>query len=260
MKDVQDEKPHYKEKIDLVGIKKLLIPVIIKDRSKRTQHTSALIEVSVCLSKHKRGTHMSRFTEHIGFANTDLTYESIKETLEYIRQKMNAESAYIKLDFPYFLEKNSPVSKLKSLSSYNVSFTGELKKKRFYFKMSVEVPVMTLCPCSKEISKYSAHNQRAYVTIEVDTNSFIWIEDLIDIAEESGSSPLYTTLKRPDEKYVTERSYDNPKFVEDVVREAAIELKKYPHIRKFKVTAESVESIHNHSAYAVIEYEKSNRH
>jgi GTP cyclohydrolase I len=260
LKDVQNGKPRFEEKIDKVGVKGINIPIKIRDRTNNIQNTVAKVEMSVCLPHYQRGTHMSRFTETLHISRNVLSLDSIKTTLAKLKEVLKADTAYIKISFPYFIEKVSPVSKLKSLMNYDIKFVGNLNNKRFTFILIVRVPIMTLCPCSKEISEKNAHNQRAYATIEIETNSFVWIEDIVVIAENAASSPIYTILKRSDEKYVTEHSYENPKFVEDVVREISDKLKKQQKVKRFKVEVESIESIHNHSAYAMIEYEKkSNR-
>lgn len=256
LKDIQKELPEFKEKIDLVGIKNIRVPIKIQDRANKIQHTVAKVEMSVCLPHHQRGTHMSRFAELLHISERQLSFKELKNTLVSLNKLLHADSSFINVRFPYFIEKESPISKLKSLMDYDVEFKGRLKGDIFLFSMTLKVPVMTLCPCSKEISDNGAHNQRAYVTISIDTNSFIWIEDMIKLAEDSASAPLFTTLKRPDEKYITEKSWENPRFVEDVVRKVSDELKKIVDIRRFRVEVESMESIHNHSAYAFIEYEK----
>ena len=256
LKDIQRELPEFKEKIDLVGVKNICAPIRIKDRANKVQNTVAKIEMSVCLPHHQRGTHMSRFTEQLHLSERTLSYKTLKKTLEDLQKILHADSSFIIVRFPYFIKKTAPVSKSKSLMNYDVEFTGRLKDGKFLFTLTVKVPVMTLCPCSKEISSNGAHNQRAFVTISIDTNSFVWIEDLVKLAENSASAPLYMTLKRPDEKFITELSYNNPRFVEDVVRKVADGLKGICMIRRFRVEVESQESIHNHSAYAFIEYEK----
>jgi GTP cyclohydrolase I len=160
------------------------------------------------------------------------------------------------MSFPYFVNKKAPVSGVESLLDYNVTLIGEINKGVTSTKVKIEVPVTSLCPCSKSISDYGAHNQRSHVTVSARTNGFIWIEEIIDIVEKQASCELYGLLKRPDEKFVTERAYDNPKFVEDMVRDIAVELNKDERIRQYVLESENFESIHNHSAYAMIEYDK----
>jgi GTP cyclohydrolase I len=169
---------------------------------------------------------------------------------------LETDSGHIEMTFPYFINKSAPISKVKSLLDYEVTFIGEIKSGRYEFTMRVVVPVASLCPCSKKISDYGAHNQRSHMSISVRTNSFVWIEDIVRIAEDNASCELYGLLKRPDEKYVTEKAYDNPKFVEDLVRDVAVELNKDSRIDAYTVESENFESIHNHSAYALIEQNK----
>ncbi|HEY7674681.1 MAG TPA: GTP cyclohydrolase FolE2, partial [Burkholderiales bacterium] len=177
--------------------------------------------------------------------------------LDEMVERLEAQSGHIEMSFPYFINKAAPVSKVKSLMDYEVSFAGEITKGEKCFKMKVVVPVTSLCPCSKGISDYGAHNQRSHVTISARTKGFVWIEELVDYAEKHASSQLYGLLKRPDEKFVTERAYDNPKFVEDMVRDVAAELNRDKRIQWYKVESENFESIHNHSAYALIERDKA---
>src|SRR2546429_102728 len=171
-------------------------------------------------------------------------------------ERLEAEEGHIEISFPYFIEKKAPVSGVKSLMDYEVTFNGESRKKRQSFTMEVLVPVTSLCPCSKKISERGAHNQRSHVTVTARTNDFVWIEEIIDLVEKQASSELYGLLKRPDEKYVTERAYDNPKFVEDMVRDVASVLNLDERITRYIVESENFESIHNHSAYALIEKDK----
>ena len=172
------------------------------------------------------------------------------------QQRLETDSGHIEMSFPYFINKSAPISRVKSLLDYDVTFIGEIVKNEYIFTMKVIIPVTSLCPCSKEISSYGAHNQRSHVSISVRTNSFVWIEDMIRVAENNASCELYGLLKRPDEKYVTERAYDNPKFVEDIVRDIADTLNRDNRIDAYVVESENFESIHNHSAYALIEKNK----
>jgi GTP cyclohydrolase I len=160
------------------------------------------------------------------------------------------------MSFPYFVHKAAPISGVKALLDYEVTFAGEIREGRITRTTKVVVPVTSLCPCSKEISDYGAHNQRSHVTITAQTNDFVWLEELIEIAEKQASCEVYGLLKRPDEKFVTERAYDNPKFVEDMVRDIAAVLNADPRIDSYVVESENFESIHNHSAYALIERDK----
>jgi len=168
-----------------------------------------------------------------------------------MKTKLDADVAYLEMEFPYFIKKAAPVTKAESLSSYRCGFNASLGNK-FIFEMFAKVPVLSLCPCSKEISENGAHNQRAYITVSILYKDFVWLEELIELVEKSASCEVYSLLKRPDEKYVTEKSYDNPKFVEDIARDIALALKKNVRISNFTVEAESIESIHNHNAFAMI--------
>jgi len=200
---------------------------------------------------------MSRFVEILNSHEREISVESFEEILRSMVSRLESDSGHIEMAFPYFINKSAPVSGVKSLLDYEVTFIGEIKHGNQYsFTMKVIIPVTSLCPCSKKISDYGAHNQRSHVTISVRTNSFIWIEDIIRIAEEQASCELYGLLKRPDEKYVTERAYNNPKFVEDIVRDVAEVLNHDDRIDAYIVESENFESIHNHSAYALIERDK----
>ncbi len=260
LRDVQNEKPVFNVKVDRVGVRYIQIPIKVEDKKNKVQSTVASINMSVCLPNCQRGTHMSRFTELIHLNKGRLSLKNIKSILRKLKKNLNASEAFITISFPYFLEKEAPVSKIKSLLKYDITYDCALRKKKFSLIMKVKIPVMTLCPCSKAISEKNAHNQRAYITLTIDTLHFYWLEDFIEVGENAASSPLYTTLKRPDEKYITEHSYDKPRFVEDVARDVAAQLESFDRIKKFTVEVESMESIHNHSAYAMIEYEKNNRH
>ena len=259
LRDVQNERPLFEVKVDRVGVKHIQIPIQVEDKKNKVQSTIASINMLVCLPDFQRGTHMSRFTELIHLNKGTLSLKNIKNTLKQLKHNLKANEAFLIIDFPYFLEKEAPVSKIKSLMKYDITYDCSIKKDKFAISMKIKIPVMTLCPCSKSISKHNAHNQRAYITLTIDTLHFYWLEDLIEIGENAASSPLYTTLKRPDEKYITEHSYEKPRFVEDVARDVAAQLDKFDKINKFTVEVESIESIHNHSAYAMIEYEKSHR-
>jgi len=171
--------------------------------------------------------------------------------------KLEAQSGYIEMAFPYFVNKTAPVSGVQSLLDYDVTFIGEIVEGKYRFSMKVLVPVTSLCPCSKKISERGAHNQRSHVTLTVRTKGVVWIEELVRMAEDQASSELYGLLKRPDEKYVTEYAYDHPKFVEDMVRDIAAALNSDERIEAYVVESENFESIHNHSAYALIERDKT---
>jgi GTP cyclohydrolase I len=259
--DVQSAPDSRRLAIDKVGIKSIRHPVRIAERgsterSPRVQHTIATFNMYVGLPHHFKGTHMSRFVEILEAHEREITVESFLAMLKEMAVKLEAEEGHIEMSFPYFIEKQAPVSRVKSLMDYDVTFTGEIRGGRQRFSMKVVVPVTSLCPCSKKISERGAHNQRSHVTVTARTNDFVWIEEIVDLVEKQGSSELYGLLKRPDEKYVTERAYDNPKFVEDLVRDVAAVLNLDERIDAYVVESENFESIHNHSAYALIERNK----
>jgi GTP cyclohydrolase IB len=210
----------------------------------------------VGLPHNFKGTHMSRFVEILNAHEREITVETFKVMLREMVERLEAEEGNIEMTFPYFIEKQAPVSGVKSLMDYEVTFIGEIRRKRQRFTLKVVVPVTSLCPCSKKISARGAHNQRSHVTVSARTNDFVWIEEIVDIVERQGSSELYGLLKRPDEKFVTERAYDNPKFVEDLVRDVAAVLNRDERVDAYVVESENFESIHNHSAYALLERDK----
>jgi len=257
--DVQSDPDSRKLAIDKVGIKSIRHPVKIQERGGQVQHTVALFNMYVGLPHHFKGTHMSRFVEILEAHEREITVGTFQVMLREMVEKLEAEEGHIEMSFPYFIEKKAPVSGVRSLMDYEVTFTGEIRKGRQSFTMKVVVPVTSLCPCSKKISERGAHNQRSHVTVTARTNEFVWIEEIVDIVEKQGSSELYGLLKRPDEKFVTERAYDNPKFVEDMVRDVAAVLNLDERIDAYVVESENFESIHNHSAYALIERNKRGR-
>src|SRR5688572_29430137 len=255
--DVQADHDSRKLAIDRVGVKAIRHPVKIMERAGGVQHTIASFNMYVGLPHQFKGTHMSRFVEILAAQERELTVESFKAMLKEMVKRLEAEEGRIEMSFPYFIEKSAPVSGVKSLMDYEVTFIGEVKQGKPCFAMKVLVPVTSLCPCSKKISDYGAHNQRSHVTVTAKTSDFVWIEELVDLIEKQASSELYGLLKRPDEKFVTERAYDNPKFVEDMVRDVAALLNLDDRIQAFVVESENFESIHNHSAYALIERDKT---
>ena len=254
--DVQGRADTRKLAINKVGIKDLRHPVIVKDRSDGKQHTVAKFNMFVYLPHQFKGTHMSRFVSILNHHDREITYTSFNEMLNEMAELLEAESGHIEMHFPYFVNKKAPVSGVESLLDYEVSLIGEIRDGKTSTRIKVQVPVTSLCPCSKSISDYGAHNQRSHVTVDARTSGFIWIEEIIEIVEKQASCELYGLLKRPDEKYVTERAYDNPKFVEDMVRDIAVELNRDDRIREYILESENFESIHNHSAYALIEFNK----
>ena len=255
--DVQSTPDTRQIAIDRVGIKSVRHPVRVADKSAGVQHTIANFNMYVYLPQHFKGTHMSRFLEILNGYEREISVESFEDMLRQMVTKLEAESGRVEMSFPYFINKTAPVSGVQSLMDYEVTFTGEIDKGAYHQTMKVVVPVTSLCPCSKKISDYGAHNQRSHVTITARTNGFVWIEEVVRMAEEQASCEVYGLLKRPDEKFVTERAYDNPKFVEDMVRDVAAVLNKDKRIDAYVVESENFESIHNHSAYALIERDKT---
>ena len=254
--DVQSSEDTRRIAIDRVGIKAIRHPIKVAERGGGTQHTVAMFNMYVGLPHQFKGTHMSRFVEILNAHEREISVDAFQVMVDEMVVKLEAESGHVEMTFPYFINKAAPVSKVMSLMDYEVTFTGEIQQGRKMFTMKVVVPVTSLCPCSKKISDYGAHNQRSHVTISARTNSLVWIEELVEVAEQHASSELYGLLKRPDEKFVTERAYDNPKFVEDLVRDIAAALNSDERIDWYIVESENFESIHNHSAYALIERDK----
>jgi GTP cyclohydrolase I len=222
------------------------------DKKKKFQHTIARINMYVDLPHQFKGTHMSRFIEILNSYREEIALDKLEIMLAEMKKKLGATTAHLEMEFPYFIEKKAPVSKARSLMEYTCSFAATLADE-FDFVLGIRIPVTSLCPCSKELSAYGAHNQRSIISIKVQYSDFIWIEELVSLVEGCGSSPVYSLLKRVDEKYVTEQAYENPKFVEDIVREVTEKLLAEPNITWFSVEAENFESIHKHSAYAFIE-------
>lgn len=254
--DVQNSADTRRIPINKVGIKDIRHPVRVRDRSVGEQHTIANFNMYVSLPHNFKGTHMSRFVEILNIHEREITVESFKEMLKEMTERLEADAGHIEMRFHYFVNKKAPVSGVESLLDYDVTFVGEIHEGKPKMKVKVVVPVTSLCPCSRKISDYGAHNQRSHVTVSAETKGFVWIEDLIDLVEKEASCELYGLLKRPDEKYVTEKAYDNPKFVEDMVRDVATRLNEDERITSYIVESENFESIHNHSAYALIEHNK----
>lgn len=253
LKDTQNERDERRLPIDRVGIKGLRFPLCIKDRDTQPQHTVGTVAMAVDLPHHFKGTHMSRFVEVLNAHGRELTVADVAQIPRELQKRLSAEKAHLEIRFPWFRLKKAPVTKAESLLDYGVVFEANALGAELDFKVTVEVPVTTLCPCSKAISRHGAHNQRGLVTFSIRFQEPLWIEDLIEMVETSASSQLYSLLKRPDEKHVTEEAYENPVFVEDLVRNIALKAKAHPQVRWFRVEAENFESIHNHSAWAVIE-------
>jgi len=255
--DVQGSPDSRQLAIDKVGIKAIRHPMQIKERSGRVQNTVATFNMYVSLPHQFKGTHMSRFVEILNAHEREITVGSFQAMLKEMMTKLEAEEGRIEMSFSYFVDKAAPVSGVRSLMDYDVTFIAQRLKGDDCFSMKVLVPVTSLCPCSKKISERGAHNQRSHVTVTAHTQDFVWIEEIIDLVEKQASCEVYGLLKRPDEKYVTERAYDNPKFVEDMVRDVATRLNDDERVAAYVVEAENFESIHNHSAYARIERDKS---
>ena len=255
--DVQSSRDTRRIAIDKVGIKDIRHPVRVRDRSGGEQHTVASFNMYVSLPHNFKGTHMSRFVEILNRHEREISVDSFKEMLSEMVELLEAEAGHIEMTFPYFVNKAAPVSGVESLMDYDVSFIGEISGGVPQMNIKVVVPVTSLCPCSKKISDYGAHNQRSHVTVNVRTRDFVWIEEIIELVEQEASCELYGLLKRPDEKAVTERAYDNPKFVEDMVRDVAARLNDDDRIAAYVVESENFESIHNHSAYAMIVKDKT---
>jgi GTP cyclohydrolase I len=274
MIDVQNQADHRDLPLAKVGVKGLEYPVRVLDKVKKVQHTTARVDLYADLPRHFKGAHMSRFIEIFHRYREDLSMPRFLDMLKTVRVDLEAESAFGSMTFPYFLEKTAPVSGLPGMMSYECRYQGRVSSGAAgvragglraegapeaatdrHFAVSVSVPVTTVCPCSKAISDRGAHNQRGIVTVELELGPFFWIEDIIALVEKSASSPVYSLLKREDEKYITEHAYDNPKFVEDLVRDVYIELKGLGQFPRFSVEAENFESIHNHSAFAYAAYE-----
>ena len=252
LRDIQGEPDFRRIPIDKVGVKDIRYPIVVLDKRNKHQHTIATINMYVDLPHQFKGTHMSRFIEILNEHRREITVKNFPQILEKMKKRFGASTAHLQVEFPYFIEKTAPVSKSKGLMEYMCRYTGILGEEKD-FVLQVVVPVSTLCPCSKEISERGAHNQRGAVKVEVRFDGFVWIEDIVDTVEASASSPVYSLLKRVDEKFVTEQAYDNPMFVEDVVREVAVNLGKMEKVMWFSIEAENWESIHNHSAYAFLE-------
>ncbi len=256
IEDVQNREDTRRIPINKVGIKDIRHPVRVRDRNGDDQNTIASFSMYVNLPHNFKGTHMSRFVEILNNHEREISVQSFKNMMEEMTERLEAESGHIEMSFPYFVNKTAPVSGVQSLMDYDVTFIGEITRGQHQINIKVVVPVTSLCPCSKKISDYGAHNQRSHVTVTARVTDFVWIEELIDMVEQEASCELYGLLKRPDEKNVTERAYDNPKFVEDMVRDVASVLNKDERISAYIVESENFESIHNHSAYALIEKNK----
>ncbi|HOO72210.1 MAG TPA: GTP cyclohydrolase FolE2 [Spirochaetota bacterium] len=251
LKDIQSEPDTRNIPINKVGVKDISYPVVVLDRDEGIQHTVARVNMYVNLPHHFRGTHMSRFVEILNRYRKGISTTNIREILDEMKVQLDAETAHFEIEFPYFVTKKAPVSGEEAKMEYTCRLTANSDED--FYQLEVRVPVLSLCPCSREISKYGAHNQRSIMSVKIKAHDRIWIEDIIAVAEASASSDIYSILKREDEKFITERSYENPVFVEDMVRNAAQRLMQLKGLLWFSVESENIESIHNHSAYAQIE-------
>ena len=252
LEDVQNHIDERNVAIEQVGVSGLRYPITVLDKGQEHQNTVATLNLSVGLPPESRGTHMSRFVEVIERHLGELTVNTIPSVLEDLRTTLDAESARIEVAFDYFLERSAPSSGATALMDYHCEFAGQLNNEKLDFILTIHVPVTSLCPCSKAISDYGAHNQRGTIQIDCRSDDIVWIEELIEVAESSASSPVYPLIKRDDERFVTMQAYDNPVFVEDMVRNVAVKLRADKRIRWFKVRAENYESIHNHNAFAEV--------
>ncbi len=257
MEDVQNRPDTRNIKIDKVGVKDIRYPITVMDKAKEAQRTVASVNMYVDLPHHYKGTHMSRFIEVLSTHRDRISPQRIPTILSDMKKRLDAASAHLELSFPYFIEKKAPVSGAVSLMEYNCTLFGQQDSAGPDITVGVTVPITTLCPCSREISRFGAHNQRGLVKVVVRYSRFFWMEDLIRLVETSCSAEVFSLLKRSDEKFVTEAAYENPMFVEDVVREVAVKLMADETFTWFSIAAENFESIHNHSAYAYLEHSKS---
>jgi GTP cyclohydrolase I len=258
MIDVQSQKDHRNIDIDKVGVKNIRYPITVRDKENGTQQTVASINMYVNLPHDHKGTHMSRFIEVLSEYRRQISLENFSRILDELKNRLNAESAHMEITFPYFITKKAPISGTEGLMEYVCTFTGSVNRSKGRdLAIELRIPIATVCPCSKEISDYGAHNQRGEVRVSLRFKKFVWIEDIIRLVEESTSCEVFSVLKRNDEKFVTEKGYENPMFVEDVVREIALKLEADPNITWFAIDSENFESIHNHSAYAYIERQKT---
>jgi GTP cyclohydrolase I len=261
MADVHKQVDQRRIPIDRVGVKDVSFPVVVLGRDQVKQHTVAKMSMAVNLPHDVKGTHMSRFIEILNEYRGEMTIHALPVLLRQLKERLQADEAQIEVTFPYFMERFAPESGAGALMDYQCALLGEMKGDKDDLVLRVEVPVASLCPCSKKISDYGAHNQRGYVTIEVRSTrskegipSIISFEDLVEIAESSASAPVYPLLKRPDERHVTMQAYDNPAFVEDIVRGVAKQLEKDKRVAWFKVQVVNHESIHSHNVFACVEW------
>ena len=250
--DVQANPDGRRVPIAKVGVQNIRFPIAVKDRRKVAQNTVATIDMSVDLPHHFKGTHMSRFMEILNSHDGVVSGDALPGILHTMRERLDAETAHLRVSFPYFMEKRAPVTGAAGLLSYDCAFDASSGVEDD-FMLTVKIPVTTLCPCSREISARGAHNQRSLVTVQARFDRELWIEDVVALVDDSASCGLYPVLKRADEKWVTERAYDNPRFVEDLVREVTLGLRAMERVTWFRVHVVNFESIHEHDAYAEVE-------
>ena len=250
--DVQAHPDTRRVPISRVGVQNVRFPISVRDRRKTAQHTIANIDMSVDLPHDFKGTHMSRFMEILNSYDDEISVEALPAILRTMRERLNAETAHLGISFPYFMEKEAPVTGAAGLLSYDCAFDASSGAEDDFI-LTVKIPVTTLCPCSREISARGAHNQRSIVTVKTRFTGQLWIEDVVALVDASASCELYPVLKRADEKWVTEHAYDNPRFAEDLVREVTLRLRALHQVTWFSVHVINFESIHEHDAYAQVE-------
>ncbi len=255
MVDVQSSRDERNIPIDRVGVRGVKYPIYVREKNNGPQQTVGTFTLTVDLPREFKGTHMSRFLEVLSEHNHDISVDTIPDILSRLREKLHAETSHLEVQFTYFRKKAAPVTQKTGMMGYQCGFIA-CGGDEDHFLVTLTVPVATLCPCSKEISDYGAHNQRGYVSVRVQPRGKLWLEDVIDMIEAAGSAPLYPVLKRPDEKFVTEQAYNNPRFVEDMVREVAIAFDQHPNVGNYEIEVENHESIHDHNAYAYLKREK----
>ncbi len=253
--DVQGSSDHRNVPIDRVGVKGVTYPIRLRKACGGDQHTVAKVNMYVSLPHHQKGTHMSRFLEVLNEHAQEIDPNDVMSICRDIKERLNAAEAHLELSFTYFIQKKAPVTASPGLMDYEVTFDCTANGTSDFI-MGVRVPATSLCPCSKTISAYGAHNQRCIIEARVRFTGMLWIEELVAFCEQAASAPVYSVLKRPDEKFVTEEAFDHPKFVEDIVRDLAVRLEEEPRITWYSVTSENFESIHNHNAFAQLEKDK----
>lgn len=249
--DIQKTKDTRNIPIDKVGVRGVKFPILVLDRTDERQHTIGNFTLTVDLPSEFKGTHMSRFLEVLNDHQKEISVQALPLLLENLREKLHAERAHVSVRFPFFMVKSAPVTGKQGMMEYECGFDAHVNGS-FDITMYLKVPVATLCPCSKEISKYGAHNQRGWVTVRVQATDHVWLEEIVEMIEASASCALYPVLKRPDEKWVTEHAYENPRFVEDLVREVALAFDADGRISGYEIEVENEESIHAHNAYAYL--------